>query len=180
MSMESQVELQPTESMANPGRVELSARWPEIRRLWKSTQFGAFATFGPEGPQVTPIGSVYLHKTEPRGYYHPIFAARLMKTLTQDPRFELLFVDTGTLPWLTALVRGRFDRLVAARLKGHAVGPRRRATEQEVALWNRRVRPVRWTRGYDLLWKDVRFVQELSFDTLIPVRFGALPHGACS
>jgi len=158
------------------GRAELSARWPEIRRLWKSTQFGAFATLGPDGPQVTPIGSVYLHPTEPRGYYHPIFAARLAKTLTHDPRFELLFVDTGTVAWISALVRGRFDRLVAARLRGRAVGPRRHATEQEVALWHQRVRPVRWTRGYELLWKDVRFVQELRFDALIPVRFGAMPH----
>jgi hypothetical protein len=160
----------------NTERADLVARWPEIRRLWKSTVFGAFATVGPDGPQVTPIGSVHLHPTEPRGYYHPILAARLQKTLTHDQRFELLFVDSRALPWLSALVRGRFDRLVAARLKGHAVGPRRPVTTDEAALWHRQVRAVKWTRGYELLWKDVRFVQELSFDALIPVRFGAMPH----
>lgn len=164
------------ESRAELGRSELLERWPAIRKLWKSTVFGAFATSGPAGPQVTPMGSVYLHPSEPRGYYHPIFAARLQKTMTNDQRFELLFVETGALPWLTGLVRGRFDRLVAVRLKGHAVGARRHATEEEAALWHRRVRAVRWTRGFDLLWKDVRFVQELSFDALIPVRFGAMPH----
>jgi hypothetical protein len=155
---------------------DLTARWPEIRKLWKSTLFGAFATNGPDGPQVTPIGSVYLHPTEPRGYYHPIFGARLQKTLTQDPRFELLFVNTSALPWLKGLLRGRFDQLVAARLKGHALGARRPATPREAELWHERVRSVRWTRGHDLLWKDVRFVQELQFDALIPVRFGAMPH----
>jgi hypothetical protein len=158
-------------------RAELGARWPEIRRLWKAARFGAFATSGPDGPQITPIGSLYLHPSEPRGFYHPIFAARLAKTLTHDARFELLFVEPSAGPWISGLLRGRFDRLVAARLKGHALGPRRRATEQEVALWNRRVRMLRWTPAYDLLWKDVRFVQELSFDALIPVRFGAMPHG---
>lgn len=173
MSMTSQAESRP---LGNTDSADLRARWPEIRKLWKSTLFGAFATLGPDGPQVTPIGSVYLHPSEPRGYFHPIFAARLQKALTQDPRFELLFVDTGALPWITALVRGRFDRLVALRLKGHAVGARRHATEREAALWHQRVRAVRWTRGHDLLWKDVRFVQELSFDALVPVRFGKMPH----
>lgn len=160
------------------GQTELVGRWPEVRKLWESSLFGAFATLGPDGPQVTPIASLYLHKTEPRGYYHPIFAARLMKTLTYEPRFELLFVDTSLLHWITGLVRGRFDRLVAGRLKGHAVGPRRHATEEELARWQRRVRAARLTRAYDLLWKDVRFVQELRFDALIPVRLGTIPHGS--
>jgi hypothetical protein len=173
MSMTSQAESRHVE---NNDRADLMARWPEIRRLSRSTLFGSFATLGPDGPQVTPIGSVYLHPSEPRGYYHPILTARLPKALAHDQRFELLFVDSDTLPWLKALLRGRFDHLVAARLKGHAVGPRRHVTEQEAALWQKRVRAVRWTRGYDLLWKDVRFVQELSFDALIPVRFGAMPH----
>jgi len=39
------------------------------------------------------------------------------------------------------------------------------------------VAPLRWTRGYQLLWKDVRFVQELEFDELVPVRLGAMPNG---
>jgi hypothetical protein len=120
---------------------------------------------------------VYLHETEPRGYYNPIFATRLLKTLNSDQRFELLFVDTSALSWLSGLIRGRFDRLVAARLKGHALGPRRAVSSAEQAQFRKRVRAVSWTRGHDLLWKDVRFVQELSFDALIPVRFGAMQHG---
>lgn len=156
---------------------ELITHWPELRRLWKSTAFGAFATSGPEGPQVTPIGSIYLHETEPRGYFHPVFANRLRKALSPDQPFELLFVSASALQWLSGLVRGRFDRMVAVRLKGRALGSRRAATPEEVARWHERVRAVRWTRGHDLLWKDVRFVQELRFDSLIPVRFGAMRNG---
>jgi len=119
---------------------------------------------------------VYLHPDEPRGYFHPIFAARLRKALATDQRFELLFLDLSATRWLPALIRGRFERMVAARLRGRAVGPRRAATAEEVARWNEQVSPVRWTRGHQLLWSDVRFVQELEFDTLVPVRFGAMPH----
>jgi len=158
---------------------DLGAHWQEVRRLWKATQFGAFATLGPDGdPQVTPIGSVYLHPTEPRGFYHPILSSRLPKALTHDQRFELLFVHAGITAWLKGLISGGFDRLIAVRLRGRASGPRRHATPQEVAHFQRRVRPLRWTRAYDLLWKDVRFVQELAFDSIVPVRFGAMRNGA--
>ena len=169
---------QPAAAAAAAAPTDLAARWQDVRRLWKATQFGAFATVGPDGaPQVTPIGSVYLHPTEPRGFYHPIFSTRLPKALTQDQRFELLFVDAGITPWLKGLFSGSFDRLIAVRLKGRASGPRRHATPDEAAHFQRRVRPLRWTRGYDLLWKDARFVQELAFDSLVPVRFGAMRNG---
>ena len=156
---------------------DLLSHWPEIRKLWKSTLFGAFASSGPDGPQVTPIGSIYLHPTQPRGYYHPIFANRLRKALSADQPFELLFVNTSASPWLSGLLRGRFDHMLAVRLKGHALGPRRAASTEEVARWRKRVRLVSWTRGHDLLWKDVRFVQELSFQSMIPVRFGGMRNG---
>lgn len=120
---------------------------------------------------------MYLHPTQPRGYYHPIFAARLQKTLGAGQRFELMFVDTRALTWLTALVRGNFEHLAAVRLGGHALGPRRAANAEEVERWHRHVRAVCWTRGFDLLWKDVRFVQEITFDKLTPVRFGRMKHG---
>jgi hypothetical protein len=160
------------------GLAALRSAWPELYALSKSTLFGAFATVTPEGaPHVTPIGSIVLHRSEPRGYYHPKFTAKLRRTLDAGGRFELLFVDTRLRRWLPALVRGRFDQLVAARLSGVAL-PRREATEEEAQRWRRRVRAVSWTRGYDLLWKEMRFVQELHFERLVPIRFGGMAHGA--
>jgi hypothetical protein len=160
------------------GAPELSAYWPQIRRLWKRAPFGAFATLDADGaPQITPIGSIYLHPTEPRGFYHPIFTSRLPKALAHDQRFELLFVDPSAGSWLKGLISGGFDHFIAARLKGRASAPRRHATPEEAAHFRRRIRPVSWTRGYDLLWKDLRFVQELTFDSLVPVRFGAMRNG---
>jgi hypothetical protein len=159
-------------------RSVLEREWPQIRALWKATQVGVFATVAPDGsPQITPIGSVYLDSHEPKGYFHPIFAARLRRALGDGGRFELLFVDLRARIWLPALIRGRFDRLVAARLRGRGIGARRPATEGEVARWQRQVRAVGWTRGHELLWSNVRYVQELSFDEHVPVRFGAMPHG---
>lgn len=155
--------------------LSLRERWPQIRAVWRSAPFGAFASLAADGsPQVTPIGSVYLHPTEPRGYYHPVLSQRLRKNLADQSRFELLFVDGRIWNWGLSIVRGRMDQPLAVRVAGHALGERRALTAQEAERWERRMRFVRWTRGYELLWKDVRFVQELAFDRLVAVRFGAM------
>jgi len=159
-------------------RPSLEQEWPAIRALWRVVPAGMFATVSSDGsPQITPIGSVYLDPVEPKGYYHPIFTSRLRRNLGEDGRFELLLLDLRARTWLPVLLRGRFDSLVAVRLRGRAVGPRRAATSDEVERWQRRVHSVRWSRAYNLLWKDARYVQELAFDGHVPVRFGAVAHG---
>lgn len=164
-------------SVTNASPDVLHARWPEIRALRKRTLFAAIATVDEDGlPHVTPVGSVFLHPTEPRGYYHPLMVKALRRHLRERRRFSLLFVDPAVRTWLPALVKGRFDRLVAARLTGYADGPPRRATEDEVERWKRVVRPVRWTRGHDLMWSKVTLTQELVFDGYRPVSFGPMPH----
>lgn len=156
---------------------ELGAAWPQIHALSKAVMFGAFATVSAEGaPHVTPIGSIVLRRDEPRGYYHPKLTARLPRALDAGGRFQLLLVDPRITSWLPPLIRGEFKRLVAVRLRGHAL-PRREADQEEAARWRRRVRAVSWTRGYDLLWKEMRFVQDLVFDGMVPIRFGAMKHG---
>lgn len=170
----------PTQAVveSSPSQSSLQSEWPRIRAVWRSTQFGAFASVAPDGsPQVTPIGSVFLHPSEPRGYFHPIFTARLPKSLKTSSRFELLFVDGRLQSWAPALIRGRFDDFVAVRLRGHAIGPRRASTDEEIARWDRRLRGVRWTRGYELLWKHAGLTQEIAFDEFVPVRFGKMKHG---
>ncbi len=153
--------------------------WPAVRSVWKRSFAGVFATVASDGtPRVTPVGSVWLHPTEPRGYYHPRFVAGLPKNLAATGRFQLLFLDTSPLSWLKPLVVGRFDQLVAARLSGCVVGERREARGEECNRFRRRVRAVSWTRGHALLWQDMAHVQELSFDDVLPIRFGRMPHRA--
>ena len=156
----------PTQAVveSSPSQSSLQSEWPRIRAVWRSTQFGAFASVAPDGsPQVTPIGS--------------IFTARLPKSLKTSSRFERLFVYVRLQSWAPALIRGRFDDFVAVRLRGHAIGPRRASTDEEIARWDRRLRGVRWTRGYELLWKHAGLTQEIAFDEFVPVRFGKMKHG---
>lgn len=166
-------------TVPEPAVAALRERWADIRALRERALFAAIATVDEDGlPHVTPVGSVFLHPHEPRGYYHPLMVKALRRNLRERRRFSLLFVDPAARTWLPALVKGRFDRLVAARLTGYADGAPRRATDAEVARWRKLVRPLRWTRGHDLMWSKVALTQELVFEGYRPVSFGPMPHPA--
>lgn len=157
---------------------DLAAQWPAIRKVWRSAPVGFFATVDEDGgPRVTPIGSVYLERDAPRGYFLPKFTRRMRSNLRDGGRFQLLFVQTGPWPWLKGLVRGAFETPIAVRLKGRAVGRPRKSTDEEIARFRRLVRPVSWTKGHDLLWKDMGLTQELHFDAADPIQFGAMRNG---
>ena len=89
----------------------------------------------------------------------------------------MLAVDSGVLFWLKALFTGRFSRPPAVRLRGRAVGPAREATEAERALWLRRVRPLRFSRGHRLLWSNMRHARDVVFEEVEPVNAGAMTAG---
>lgn len=46
-------------------------------------------------------------------------------------------------------------------------GARRRPTDWEAAAFRRRVRLLRWARGYDLLWKNFEHGREVHFDSAL-------------
>lgn len=156
------------------------ARWNEIRRVFgaafASSLHFAVATVRPDGaPHVAPIGSVLL--LEPgRGVYFEEYTTRTPRHLERDQRVCVLAVNSSRWLWLASLVRGRFATPPAVRLLG-TVGARRPATARELALFQRRVRLVRRTRGHALLWAGLRTVRELHFDAWEPIVIGAMTRG---
>jgi hypothetical protein len=101
------------------------------------------------------------------------------RNLRHDPRITVLAVDSSKSRWLGALMRGRFSVLPGIRLTGIA-GPRREATDEERNRFLRRVRWLRRFKGHDLLWKELRFVREVTFDSARPVRTGVMTRGLWS
>jgi hypothetical protein len=151
--------------------------WPEVRnivrRAVRSSLHCSVASINDDGsPHVTPIGSVML--TEPgRALFFEVFTTQLVRNLERDPRLCVLAVDTGKRFWLESLARGRFERPPGVRLTGTA-GPRRAATSDEQARFERAVRPLRVLKGYRLLWSNVRNVRDIEFHSIVPVRLGAM------
>ncbi|MBT3255861.1 MAG: pyridoxamine 5'-phosphate oxidase family protein [Deltaproteobacteria bacterium] len=158
----------------------MEQHWKTIRNIvnqaLKTNRFCAVATVNPDGsPRISPIGSLILGEAG-KAFYFEEFPKNMRQNLDRDQRICVLAVTGGFLFWLKALFRGRFDALPGLRLMGRA-GGRRKATEEEVTQWQKRVRPFRRLKGYKLLWKDMRHVRDVTFDAAEPLRLGPMARG---
>jgi len=152
-------------------------QWNQLKplagRVFGSSLHFTIATTNHDGtPHVTPIGSLIL--TEPgEAYFFEVFTRQLATNLDSGSPVAVLGVISSSRLWFRSLIAGRFSYPPAFRLLGTA-GERRSSRPEERARWRRKVRLLKWTRGYDHLWGDLSVVRELHFDTLQPVRLGQM------
>lgn len=156
-----------------------SENWNEVKRLFRDSFRSSFhyavATVDEDGrPHVTPIGSLILGEPG-TGFYLERFPRNLPRNLGNDDHVCILAVNSGRWFWLRSLVGGKFPRPPAVRLFGVA-GALRPASEQEIALWRKRVRPVAFSRGHARMWRDMDMVREIRFTHMEPVHLGSMTH----
>ena len=146
---------------------------PLAGRVFGSSLHFSIATTNNDGtPHVTPIGSLIL--TDPGdAYFFEVFTQQLSRNLDRGSPIAVLGVISSSRLWLRALIAGQFSYPPAFRLLGTA-GERRSSTQEEQARWRRKIRLLKWTRGYDLLWGNLDVVRELHFDRLQPVQLGQM------
>jgi hypothetical protein len=151
--------------------------WNQLKslagRVFGSSLHFAIATNNPDGtPHVTPIGSLILEDPG-EAYFFEVFARQLSRNLDTGSPVAVLGVISSSRLWLPSLIAGRFSCPPAFRLLGVA-GERRSSTPEERARWRRKVRLLKWTRGYDLIWEDLETVRELHFHKVQPVQLGQM------
>lgn len=161
---------------------DLASHWPEIRRVYNRALLAGLhatlATVGEDGtPHATPIGSLRL-KRDCTGVYFEMFTRQMPANLAVNQQVCVLAVNSGKWFWIRSLMRGRFIEPPGIRLIGNA-GERRPATDEEIAWWQRRVRPLRFTSGYEKLWstKHLVNVRELHFTDFRPLQIGEMTQG---
>lgn len=149
---------------------------PLAGRVFGSSLHFAMATVNPDGtPHVTPIGSLIL--TDPgEAYFFEVLTRQLRTNLDNGSPIAVLGVVSSLRLWVPSFVAGRFKTPPAFRLRGVA-GKSRPSTAEERARWKRKVRYLRWTRGYEELWANVDTVRELHFHQLQPVKIGRMTSG---
>lgn len=153
--------------------LESNLEWASIRRVIARAPYCSIASIDSDGrPRITPIGSVYIGH-EGKGFFLERFTKALPENIDNCSPITLMAVDTGMRYWLDGLIRGKFVRAPAIRLRGTA-GPRRDATQEEQDLFARRVSKLRWTQGHKLLWRDFCYARDLDFTEEIPVQLGAM------
>ena len=154
--------------------MELKENWAQIKVAFdaaiKSSKHSAIATVGADGfPHVTPIGFVFL-RDDYTAYYFEEYTKRIPENLAHNPRVCLLLVNSNSWFWLSSLFRGKFASAPGIRLMGIA-GERREATEDEKAAYQARVKPLRHSKGYDIIWRDLNHVRDIKLERFEPVSY---------
>ncbi len=155
--------------------MEIEQHWPAIKQLFKqafaSSMHCSIASVNADGePHITPIGSVILGKPG-KAIYFERFPKQLPLNLQGNNKICVLAVNSSRWYWLKSLLAGKFAQPPAIRLIGTA-GKLRPASEQEIAIWQRRVKLLSRTKGHALMWKDMSAVRELEFTHAEPIQLG--------
>lgn len=157
--------------------MDLINNWKEVKSLFKESFRSSFhfavATVSDTGePHVTPIGSLILGEPG-RGIYFEKFTQNIPRNLTTNTQVCVMAVNSGRWFWLSALLGGKFKRPPAVRLYG-VTGKLREATETEIALWQKRVKRVSFSKGHALMWRSMSMVRDIEFTRIEPVHIGEM------
>ena len=157
--------------------MDIEKHWKTIQMVFQESRGSslhyAVATVNEDGtPHVTPIGALFLREDK-TGFYFEEFPVHMSKNFERNPRVCILAVNSNPTFWLTSLVDGKFETPPAVRLMG-SVGKKREGTKEEIAMWQDHVKLARGTKGHDILWKNMRKVRDIQFDSFEPVSCGEM------
>ena len=157
--------------------MKIGEHWKTIQKLFQdaydSSTHYAVATVKEDGtPHITPIGSLIL-RDDHTGYYFEEFPDGLPKNLKKNQRVCVLAINSSKSFWLKSFIRGKFPTPPGVRLWGNA-GKKRLATPDELKEWHKRIEKAKPLKGYDLLWKDMKYVRDITFNSFEPVNCGEM------
>jgi len=157
--------------------MEIGKHWKTIQMVFQesrgSATYYAIATVNADGSShVTPIASLFLREDK-TGFYFDEFPVHMSRNLERDPRVCILAVNSDPTFAIKSFLAGKYETPPAVRLMGSA-GKKREATEEEIAMWQNHIKIARGTKGHDILWKNMRMVRDIQFDSFEPVSCGEM------
>ena len=148
--------------------------WNAARKLINRSLSVTVCTVDSEGgPHATPIGSLMLHPSEPRGYWLEKYTTGMPRNLEEDNRIQILVTESGMVYWFKSLWKGAFASAPALRLKGTA-GPLRRATDSEINRFLKKVKYAKSLKGHGMLWTQMAMARDVSIEEILPVKVGKM------
>jgi len=157
--------------------MKIETHWADVKRIFKKSFISSFhysiATVDINGkPHITPIGSLILGKPGHAIYFEE-FTNHLKNNIKENPSISVLAVNSGKLFWLKSLILGQFSEPPAIRLNGVA-GKAREASSHEIKLWQKRIKFVSFTKGYKIMWSNMKTVREIKFTEIEQVHIGSM------
>jgi len=157
--------------------MEIGKHWETIQMVFQesrgSSTHYAVATVNADGsPHVTPIASLFL-RDDKTGFYLDEFPVNMSRNLELNPRVCIMAVNSDLKFSIKSFLAGKYEAPPAVRLMG-SVGKKREGTAKEIAMWQNHVKLARGTKGYDVMWKNMRMVRDIYFDSFEPVLMGEM------
>lgn len=140
----------------------------KIKPMFAKAMYSSIATVNESGnPHVSPIGSVFLIDKN-KGYYLEKFTKSIPENLKGNNIATIMSVNDGKWFWLKSLIKGSFNQPPAIRLVVK-LGQLRKQNNNEAQSFKKRVNIFKFTKGYELLWKDMSHVREFDIIDYKPV-----------
>ncbi len=152
--------------------MNIKENWADIQAVFRdaysTSRHCAIATVNEDGsPHITPIGSLFL-RDNCTGYYFEEHSRKMPSNFNSNKRVCILAVNSGLKYWFKSIFMGRFSSPPGVRLYG-TVGQRRKGTEEEIESFQNRVGVARKMKGYKLIWKNMKHIREIHFNSVEPV-----------
>jgi hypothetical protein len=157
--------------------MDIEKDWTQIKKICKSSfrsslHFSIASVDKNGNPHQSPIGSLILGKPG-KAIYFELFSKNLARNIQTNNHICILAVNSSKWFWLKSLLLGRFVEMPAIRLKGTA-GISREVSDEEAALWHKRVKSLAFTKGHGILWSKVSNVREVDLTACEVVQAGGM------
>lgn len=123
-------------------------------------------------PTMTPIGSLFLGENG-QAFFCNRFPENLNRNMKTNNRVCVIAMNGSKWFWMKSLFKGRFAGCPGIKLYGR-ISPGRKITDAEKEQWEKVVKPYRWMKGYDLLWKDMAHASDIRFETFEYLKVGKM------
>ena len=141
--------------------------WKNIQQVFNAAQkaslHSSIATVDQFGqPSITPIGTVFLNADQ-TGYFFDTFTERLSTNLDQNSKACIQAINSSKWFWLSSLIQGSFTDYPGVRLYVE-IGDLRPASREERFAIDRRIKPLQWTKGSQLIWSEFTHVRDIKIN----------------
>ncbi len=154
--------------------MQLVKAWDAIQQVFTqaqaSTMHCSIASVNEQGqPHITPIGTVFL-RDDQTGYFFDTYTKQFAENVKYNPKVCVMAVNASKGFWLKSLVLGKFATQPAIRLYGE-ISELRVAKKEEIAAVQKRIRPLKWTKGSRLIWSNFTHVRDIHFTEYRPIKY---------
>ena len=139
--------------------------WKHIKSVislaQKSSMYCSIATVDSNGmPTITPIGTLFLREEIGQAFFFNTYSSTIEHNISQNPHICIQDVNNSRTFWIKSMLQGLFNNMPGVRLYGE-IKARRPATSEELALVEKRIKALKWTKGGQLIWSSFSHVHDV-------------------